>query len=340
MMMSSMSRSAKQGMSRAGKQMAKGVVKAKQTAVEKIAKIPISEEDPEIVSALERLKITKNEIYSISDIVRNLYEARVNEATFLIQLADKLKATKITQNDPFGSYIQKMGVGLSTLEQVQSEHLKRMEEELVIPLEKFRDIDVEKVQKLKLKYKNGKTQFDIAAHKLAKAQESNDQSKIQPAQQKRDAVYTQLTQLRNDMKFQVNNLEQKKQVNLLGCMEQYWSSYSAFASAQSNILSKNTIKKENYIADAAPMTMDQDDMKNDDIADAAPSNGAMPPPNNYSDENIVNNYDNGNDAVPMDNQYEENYEDNGQYVDDQYVEDQYVEENDNGPTDDYNPFGE
>merc|ERR1712154_304394 len=104
-----------------------------------------------------------------------------------------------------------------------------------------------------------------------------------------------------------------------------WSSYSAFASAQSNILSKNTIKKENYIADAAPMTMDQDDMKNDDIADAAPSNGAMPPPNNYSDENIVNNYDNGNDAVPMDNQY---------------VEDQYVEENDNGPTDDYNPFGE
>jgi len=169
MMMSSMSRSAKQGMSRAGKQMAKGVVKAKQTAVEKIAKIPISQEDPEIVSALERLKITKNEIYSISDIVRNLYEARVNEATFLIQLADKLKATKITQNDPFGSYIQKMGVGLSTLEQVQSEHLKRMEEELVIPLEKFRDIDVEKVQKLKLKYKNGKTQFDIAAHKLAKA---------------------------------------------------------------------------------------------------------------------------------------------------------------------------
>jgi len=325
--------------SRAGKQMAKGVVKAKQTAVEKIAKIPISQEDPEIVSALERLKITKNEIYSISDIVRNLYEARVNEATFLIQLADKLKATKITQNDPFGSYIQKMGVGLSTLEQVQSEHLKRMEEELVIPLEKFRDIDVEKVQKLKLKYKNGKTQFDIAAHKLTKAQESNDQSKITQAQQKKDAVYTQLTQLRNDMKFQVNNLEQKKQVNLLGCMEQYWSSYSAFASAQSNILSKNTIKKENYVT-AAPTSYDE--VKNDYIADAAPSNGAMPPPNNYSEENIVNgqDYGNGDDVAPMDNGYDENY-DNGQY-EDQYVEDneQYIEENDNGPTDDYNPFGE
>eukprot|EP01084_Bolivina_argentea_P235600 396414_1 len=81
MMMNSMGRSAKKGMSRAGQQMAKGVVKAKQTAVEKIAKVPVSEEDPEIVSALERLKITKNEIYAISDIVRNLYEARVNEAT-------------------------------------------------------------------------------------------------------------------------------------------------------------------------------------------------------------------------------------------------------------------
>ena len=47
-----------------------------------------------------------------------------------------------------------------------------MEEELVLPLEKFRDVDVEQVQKLKLKYKSQKTQFDLANHKLTKAQES------------------------------------------------------------------------------------------------------------------------------------------------------------------------
>lgn len=203
MMMSSMSRSAKNQMSRAGKQMAKGVVKAKQTAVEKIAKVPISQEDPEIISALERLKITKNEIYAISDIVRNLYDARLNEATFLIQLSDKLKDTKITQNDPFGLYIQKMGISMSSLEQIQSEHLKKMEEELVLPLEKFRDIDIEGVQKLKLKYKNAKTQFDIAQHRLTKAQDSQDQNKITNAQQKKDAAYTQLTQLRNDIKVKL-----------------------------------------------------------------------------------------------------------------------------------------
>merc|ERR1712048_1209922 len=173
--------------------MAKGVVKAKQQAVEKIAKVPIVDEDPEIVSALERLKITKNEIYAISNIVRDLYEARVNEATFLIQWADKLKTSKVTQNDPFSSYVQKMGVGLSNLEQVQSEHLKRMEEELVVPLEKFRDVGVETVQQLKLKYKNCKLKFDKASHTAAQAQEKGDQSKIATANQKKDAALSALT---------------------------------------------------------------------------------------------------------------------------------------------------
>ena len=200
MMMSGFGRSAGKGLTRAGKQMQKGMVKAKQTAVEKIAKVPISEEDPEIISALERLKTTKTEIYAISDVVRNLYEARVNEATFMVQLADKLNSIKLTQNDPFGTYLRSMGSGLASLEQVASEHLKRMEEELVVPLEKFRDSEVETVQKLKLKYKNGKTQYDIAAHRLTKAQESQDTAKIQAAQQKKEVAFQQLSDLRNDMK--------------------------------------------------------------------------------------------------------------------------------------------
>merc|ERR1712087_895830 len=98
-----------------------------------------------------------------------------------------------TQNDPFGTYLRSMGSGLAALEQVQSEHLKRMEEELVVPLEKFRDVDVEAVQKLKLKLKSGRTNFDVAAHKVTKAQETNDLGKIQLAQQKKDAAFTSLT---------------------------------------------------------------------------------------------------------------------------------------------------
>jgi len=246
MMMSGLGRSAGKGFSRAGKQMQKGMVKAKQTAVEKIAKVPVTEEDPEIVSALERLKTTKTELYAISDVVRNLYEARVNEATFMVQLADKLNSIKVTQNDPFGSYLQSMGSGLASLETVSSEHLVRMESELVVPLEKFRDNEVESVQKLKLKYYNGKTQYDIAAHRLTKAQDSQDAAKIQAAQTKKEIAYQQLSDLRNDLKYQVNNLEQKKQVGLLQNMEQYWSSYSSFAASQSNLLSKHHIEKGDY----------------------------------------------------------------------------------------------
>eukprot|EP01084_Bolivina_argentea_P224805 380064_1 len=268
MMMGTMGRSAKKGLSRAGKQMAKGAVKAKQTAATKIGKVPITDEDPEIISALERLKITKTETYANSDIARNLYEARLNAAIFLMQLSDKLKNLKITQNDPFTAYVQKMGVSLASTEHIQSQYLKHMEQELVIPLEQFATIDVEKVQKLKLKYKSGKIQYDIAAHKLTKAQESQDQSKVAAAQQKKDAAHTQLTNLRNDMKFEVNNLEQNKQENLLGNMQKYWTSYASFASEQSNILAENAIDSEHYVTPI--MNIDnnnQNEVKNDGYDD-------------------------------------------------------------------------
>ena len=65
---------------------AKGVVLAKQTAAEKISKVALSEEkDAEIVSALQSVKGTKQTVTSLSAIVRNLYEAKVNEATYLTQ---------------------------------------------------------------------------------------------------------------------------------------------------------------------------------------------------------------------------------------------------------------
>merc|ERR1712228_413130 len=202
---------------------------------------------------------------------------------------------------------------------VQSEHLKRMEEELVIPLEQFRDVDVEQVQKLKLKYKNGKLKFDRASPAVTKAQESGDQNKIAAAQQKRDAALSILTQLRNDMKFQVNNLEQKKQVNLLGCMETYWSSYSAFAQAQSNILSNNTIKKEQYIVPVAS-NQQQYEMKKDESPPAPDmdmeSNGAMPPPPAYNENGYYEEYDDGQ----------------------QQQQQQYGDDNNNN--NDYNPFDE
>eukprot|EP01083_Nonionella_stella_P014840 41549_1 len=268
-------RSAKKGLSRASKQMAKGAVKAKQAAAEKIGKVPVSEEDPQIISALERLKITKTEIYAISDLSRKLYESRVNGSTIhLGDLADKLRSTKATQKDPFATYVKQMGVHLSHLETLQSQHLERMESELVAPLERFRDVDVEDVQTFKLKYKRGKTQYDITAHKLTKAKESNDTAKIFSAQQQKDADCTQLNQLRNDLKRGVNNLEQRKHVHLLQSIEQYWASYASFVNAQNNIFTQNMIEKEN--AAAAPIQNDD----SDDIMTflSNMTNEGMPPP--------------------------------------------------------------
>eukprot|EP01084_Bolivina_argentea_P224807 380067_1 len=181
-----------------------------------------------------------------------------------------------------------------------------MEAELVIPLEIFATIDVEKVQKLKLKYKNGKTQFDISAHKLTKAQESQDEIKIKDAQQKKDVAFTQLTNLRNDMKVEINNLEHKKQTVLLGNMEKYFTSYATFASAQSDLLSKHIIEKENYFINID----DSDDEIKNEV---------------YEDEHV--------DVVVFD----EN--DNG-YIYQQNDENDIVNQQDENDNDDYNPFDE
>lgn len=146
---SSMGSSALKSMSRAGKQMEKAAVKAKQKAVEKIGNVPPSPEDPEIVAAEAGLKTTKNEIYALSDIVRNLYDARIHEATYLAQLCDRVKT--IGANDTFGALMQRICAALVDFERVSTEHLNRMKEELVVPLENFRDKDIDAAQSLKLK---------------------------------------------------------------------------------------------------------------------------------------------------------------------------------------------
>eukprot|EP01083_Nonionella_stella_P262186 891810_1 len=114
--MNSMSRSAKKGLSRAGQQIASGAVKAKQKAVEKIQNVPPTEEDPEILSCLARLKNTKSNIYSISDTTRNLYETTAISTTYLYQLSQQLKDIKQTnENDSFQTYCAKMSTYLTYL---------------------------------------------------------------------------------------------------------------------------------------------------------------------------------------------------------------------------------
>jgi len=167
--------------------------------------------------------------------VRNLYEAKVNEATYLTQLADTLQGAKVdvSADDPFSAFLERMGSALASLEQVQSAHLQRMEEQLVCPLERFLDAEVAQAQRLKLKYKNGKMQFDVAAHRLSKA----DGPKALQAAHKRDVALEAFSRNKLDMKSQIGRVEQVKQGELLSDLEAYWASYASFAQAQSNILS-------------------------------------------------------------------------------------------------------
>eukprot|EP01084_Bolivina_argentea_P224803 380059_1 len=237
-MMNSMGSSAFKSMSRAGKQMGKAASKAKQTAVTKIGKIPPTPEDPEIKLAEATLKVIKNDIYAISDIVRNLYESRVHETTYLSQLADRLKQIKSQPDDAFSIFSTKMSIAFNNLERIHTEHLRKMEDNFVKPLEKFRDTEIEYAQKLKLKCRNAKMQFDIANHNLNKAKQGTDQMKIQTCQQKHQTVNKQLMEVRSSMKVQVNRLVQTKQTSLVSTLEKYWATYGAYSKAQANIVNQ------------------------------------------------------------------------------------------------------
>jgi len=120
------------------------------------------------------------------------------------------------------------------------QYLQQMEKQFVIPLETFAQTDIEKAQKLKVKYKNTKTTFDVTAHKLSKAESSgskdNDQSKINAAKQKKDVALQQLTSLRSEIKTEINNLEQKKNVDLLGQIEKFWTSFNQYVQSQNDLM--------------------------------------------------------------------------------------------------------
>ena len=98
------------------------------------------------------------------------------------------------------------------------------------------------------------------------------------------------------VQYQVNNLEQKKQVQLLGNLEGYWSSYSSFAAAQSTILSQHHIEKEVYSPPSqievyqpsqpqqaepngfSPIDDQKDSLMDSYAADTPQQNGSGPPP--------------------------------------------------------------
>eukprot|EP01084_Bolivina_argentea_P117893 209283_1 len=337
MIMNSVGRSAKKNLSRAGQQMASGAAKYKHVAVEKIAKVPTIPQDPQITTCLERLKDTKTEIYTISDTARNLYETTAIATATLYQLSQQLNNIKplnsIGENEAsFEAYSQKLSTNLSHLSAIKYQYLQNMEKQLVIPTETFSATDIEKVQKLKVKYKNCKTHFDVVAHKLTKveASSSKTQTKIDSAKQKKDLAYKELTDMRNEIKTKVNNLEQNKNENLLNHIDEYWIGYLAYVNAQNDLVTGNI----NGLMMAMNNVFGDDEKKNEMIQSIAEQYDNVPDIENEVDNEVNNEVINEKQLLePVDEQVE-----NEEHVNDE----EYNDENENEIIDEngYNPFDE
>ena len=152
-------------MSRAGTKTSKALVKGRILAMQKMAHAEVTPEDPEVEGALQRLKATKNEVNAIADVARYLYDARIIETTYQIDLSHQLANVRTVENDSFSKFITAMGDSVSKIEAIHSEHCTKMKELFVKPLEKFRDVDIPRVQKLKLKYKTCKSNYDVSYSK-------------------------------------------------------------------------------------------------------------------------------------------------------------------------------
>ena len=249
-------------MSFLGNKMKHGLYKGKNAAIKKMGDVPISAEDDDVLDTLDRYKNIKMKMSGIPQIMRTLYDIRMREAKYLKKLShalialDPFNAYNDSSNSKFNAYMRKIGDEITKLHQIQSEHLEKMEQELVIPFEEFRDVDIAQVEDFKVcKYKEGKMDFDLAAHKITHYQKKWDRmansdysfcrqadimrDKIKEAQMKKDTAFADLEELRSKMMQKVDDLEKKKEEELLQSMKVYWAMYAEFVSSQNSLLSKN-----------------------------------------------------------------------------------------------------
>ena len=119
---------------------------------------------------------------------------------------------------------------------IHSEHCEKMKNEFVAPLEKFRDVEINEVQKLKLRYKEAKSAYDVAVAKERAAKESGQATKMQQAFARKSETESQLKGMRDEFLKSVEALERQKNTELLGLVLDYWEKYISFAKAQNNAL--------------------------------------------------------------------------------------------------------
>jgi len=238
-------------------------------------------------------------------------------------LDQQFKNVAEDKKDPFSIFSRTLGNVLGSLETIQAQHCQHMSDEFVIPFEKFRDIDCEEVGKMKLKYKDIKGEYDLSLHNLAKANQSQENARIQEAKQKRDERFNELTAYRELFKKAIANLEMKKNTELLPLLEKYWKEgFVSYTQSQAKIIQSSNlpevdvnnyqyIPNPQFRSNFSKQNINDGDNNNNNNIDNNNNNNYIDY-NNNNNNNIVNyNSDDDNTQVQQQLQQQQIFETNG-----------------------------
>ncbi|ETO13662.1 hypothetical protein RFI_23705 [Reticulomyxa filosa] len=124
----------------------------------------------------------------------------------------------------------------------EQEYLSQLVNHLVTPLEVFRK-EIEVVSALKWKYTDLKTEYDFAVNNLNKANKSETTpEKLQELQQKKTNKENELNQLRKELLEAVQQMENKKNTEILSSVQRYYGALLGYSKQVANIMQKNPIQ--------------------------------------------------------------------------------------------------
>lgn len=246
-----------------------GVTKSKGITA-KIFKVEPTKESDEITSAFAQLNELKTTIDSLSDgTIVNLHNAQSNASIFNLKLSETFMslhghADEQPNVDLFRQFLcHCMGRKLFKLSTMTNEYLIKMNQSLVRPIDILKTKELKKAYQNAKNYKNTKYDFDFAVHKYQKLNGAKKQNmkKINTAEHKKNEKFKKLEQSRKEIIACVNNLENKKQIDLLNCIDTFWQSYLIFAHRQAQIVQLKDKFDQEFEELKAQIFTDQDDIK-------------------------------------------------------------------------------
>jgi len=216
-------------------------VKAKQYSASKMG-VEATTELPEVAQAFETLRVAKIEITALAMSCRAMYEARTEFARQNLTFSETAAQMKFDNQDHFGIFTKQLGEVMLSIDGGEQEFLSQLVNNLVVPLEKFRDEDIEAISVLKWKYTNIKTEYDVTASNMVKADKPDvSLEKMQEAKSKKDMKELELNKAREEFTRAVQAMEEKKNTELLLCVQRFYDSLVGYSKQVVNIMAQNPV---------------------------------------------------------------------------------------------------